>query len=82
MRVTEVLDQLAAGTITLEQAEADFRSRAWPTPAPPATFAQAAMGDAGPAPDPDSWAAVNADSRLSAQAYQRLAAAARRTRPQ
>lgn len=76
MTVTEVLDRLAAGTITLEQAEADFRRRTWPKP-PSQTYGQAAIGDLGPAAGPDSWDAVNADSRLTAEAYQRLAAARR-----
>lgn len=75
MTVAEVLDRLAAGTMTLMEAEADFRRRAWPRQQPRASLAQAYQGDIGAAPDPDSWDAVNADSRLTTEAYQRLAAA-------
>jgi hypothetical protein len=73
--VAEVLDDLVAGKLTLDQAVEDFRTRKWPPLASRATLEQALLGDEGSAPEPDSWEAVNADSRLTPDVYQQLAAA-------
>lgn len=72
--VTELLDALADGRMTVEAVAADFAGRAWPKRRP-ATEAQV-YGVADDAePDPDSWDAVNADSRLTAAQYATLSKA-------
>jgi predicted ABC-type ATPase len=72
--VSEVLDDLDAGTISIGDAAADFAGRVWPRPQP-VTDAEAWGVDDDPAPLPDSWDIVNADSRLTAAQYRTLAAA-------
>lgn len=69
--VTEMLDRLASGRATLDEVAADFATRTWPKRAP-ITDAQAhGVHDIDP-PDPNSWAAVSTDSRLTPQEYETL----------
>lgn len=72
--VRDVLDGLASGRITLDQAADNFRKRSWPK-LPKTTDAQAwGVQDDTPAPA-DSWDVVNSDSRLTPEQYQALAKA-------
>jgi hypothetical protein len=72
--VGQILDDLAAGRVSVDEAAADFAARTWPR-LPATTDAQAWGVVDDPAPAPDSWTIVNADSRLSPTDYQTLAAA-------
>lgn len=72
--VRDVLDQLAAGQITLAVAAEDFRTRKWPK-LPKTSDAQAwGVVDDTPAGG-DSWDVVNSDSRLTSDQYKVLAGA-------
>lgn len=72
--VQQVLDALAEGRMTLDDAAADFRSRRWPA-IPKTTDAQAwGAQDDSPA-HPDSFDTVTSDSRLSSTQYAQLAQA-------
>lgn len=77
--VAELLDRLASGAATLDQVAADFAVRSWPAHKP-ATDEQAWGLADDEAPDPNSWDAVNADSRLTPEQYQVLARAKSRAR--
>lgn len=72
--VTALLDQLAAGELTVDEVAADFRTRTWPA-VDRATWDEAQLGVEADAPGPDSWDAVNADFRVTPETYTRLAAA-------
>lgn len=73
--VQDMLDGLVSGRLTVDVVAADFAHRTWPKPAP--VSAAQAWGEADDdAPDPDSWAAVNACSGLTSEQYATLAAAA------
>lgn len=73
--VTELLDDLAEGRASLDETAQLFRTRKWPKPAGDPSHAQA-WGEADDdSPSPDSWAAVDADSRLTADQYEVLAEA-------
>jgi hypothetical protein len=72
--VGQVLDGLAAGRIGVGDAAADFAGRTWSRPAE-TSDAQAWGAADDPPAAPDSWTIVNADSRLSTDDYQTLAAA-------
>lgn len=74
--VAEVLDQLAAGRLTVDEVVDDFRSRHWPATRRP-TLDEAHLGAEPPVTDRDSWDTVNADSRLTSDVYARLADAYR-----
>lgn len=80
--VSDLLDKLADGKMTVDQVAKDFASRKWPAHKR-ATDAQAhGVEDEDPV-DPNSWDAVNADSRLSSDQYAKLSdayAKARATR--
>jgi hypothetical protein len=72
--VQDLLDRLAAGDLTVKDVAADFAARTWPAlPAPSEAAAWGVTDD--PPADPDSWATVNADPRLSPADYQTLAKA-------
>jgi len=66
--VKALLDRLAAGGMTAAQVAADFRGRSWPA-RPQASDAQAFGVADGDPPGDDSWALVEADSRLSPAQY-------------
>jgi hypothetical protein len=71
--VRELLDRLHAGDTGIEDVARAFRERAWPQqPAAPTKAELWGVADA-PGPTPDSWAAVEADSRLTGEQYQLLA---------
>jgi hypothetical protein len=72
--VGEMLDRLDAGELTLDEVAADFRGRRW-QPEPAATDAQVWGVADDDEPSGDSWAVVNADSRLTPEQYQTLASA-------
>jgi hypothetical protein len=72
--VTQLLDALATHRLSLDDVAAEFRRRTWPARVR-ATDAQAFGVEDEDAPDPDSWAAVEADSRLTAEQYVILAVA-------
>lgn len=77
--VTDLLDQMAAGQLTVKQVADEFRNRKWRAPKT-ATDAQAwGAADEDP-PDPDSWDAVNADSRLTPDQYTLLSQAYKQAR--
>lgn len=78
--VADILNRLAAGDLTLDQAAADFRARTWPKPTRRATVDEAQRGDDPRPYDAGSWDAVSADSRLTADQYARLADAYRDAR--
>ncbi|MBM0201897.1 hypothetical protein JNW90_01340 [Micromonospora sp. STR1s_5] len=69
--VRELLDLLAASEVTVDEVAEDFRSREWPK-APTASDAEVWGVADSPVPGVDSWATVNADSRLSPDDYQLL----------
>lgn len=73
--VQDLLDDLVAGRRTLDAVAQEFADRDWPKPKR-ASDAQAWGVEDDDAPDPDSWAAVNACSALTAEQYATLAAAA------
>lgn len=73
--VQDLLDDLLAGRLSLDDVAQEFAKRDWPSPSQ-VTDAQAWGVTDDDAPDPDSWAAVNACSRLSPEQYATLAAAA------
>jgi len=73
--VQAVLDKLADGRMSLDEVVADFAAREWPALARRATVDEAWAGADPEPPDPNSWDAVNADPRLTADSYQQLAAA-------
>lgn len=75
LTVQQVLDRLADKSMTLQAAVDDFRSREWSKPKR-ASLAQAYGVEDDDAPDPNTWDAVNADSRLTPAQYQALADAA------
>ncbi|MEV4511369.1 hypothetical protein AB0K00_20630 [Dactylosporangium sp. NPDC049525] len=64
----ELLDDLAAGRLTLAQVAADFRTRTWP-PRRQATEAQMWGVHDADLPEDDSWQLVETDSRLTAAQY-------------
>lgn len=70
--VQEMLDDLVDGKATLEDVAADFAKRSWPKPptAPPTERWGVTDDDA---PDPNSWAAVDACSLLTTTQYRALA---------
>lgn len=72
--VRQMLERYHAGQVTLDELARDFTSRQWPVQ-PQATAAQAWGVHDGEHPGDDSWAAVDADSRLTPDEYQRLAQA-------
>lgn len=72
--VTQLLDLLAADQMTVTQVAEEFRNRKWREPKR-ATDAQAWGAADDDAPDPDSWDAVNADSRLTPDEYVQLSQA-------
>jgi hypothetical protein len=66
--VRELLDQLAEGKVSLADVAADFALREWP-PMRKASEAQVwGVADDDPV-DPNSWEAVNIDSRLTPEQY-------------
>lgn len=69
--VTDLLDKLAAGKMTVDEVAKNFATRDWPD-RKPATDGQAWGHDDVDEPDPDSWDAVNADSRLTSDQYAQL----------
>jgi hypothetical protein len=72
--VRQVLDDLHAGIITLDQAAEDFRVRPAPGKRQPTT-AQF-WGVADDVPDRDGWGALDSDIRLTTAQYQILIKAA------
>ena len=74
MSVKAVLDALIDGRLSIQAACDNFRNRAWPTLPRQSDAAAYGVEDDEPAPA-DSWADVNADSRLSTQQYTALARA-------
>jgi hypothetical protein len=77
--VQEQLDRLVAGDLSLEQVAADFAARTWPQ-RKQATEAQAWGVTDDDAPDPNSWAAVDACWALTPAQYATLAAAMAKAR--
>lgn len=74
MLVSEMLDALADGDITLDDAVEWVGSRRWPS-RKPASDAVAWGAEDDDAPDDNSWATVEVDPRLSADDYEALAEA-------
>lgn len=73
------LDDLAAGRVTLTEVAADFATRRWPERHETTDEQRWGAVDDFPA-DPNSWDAVNADSRLTAVQYQVLVEARNKAR--
>jgi hypothetical protein len=78
--VREILDGLADGTVTIEQAEQDFATREWPVPAKAPLVNGLPDVTADPEPDPpDSFADVcyaHSTGQIDDDTYARLARAA------
>lgn len=76
--VRETIDHLVAGQVDLPEVISRFRRRSWPAPRSDASDPASAwgVGDA-IAADPNSWEAVESDSRLTVAQYATLAAAYR-----
>ena len=70
--VRELLDRLHVGDATVEETARAFRERRWPVPPEPTAAQMWGVVDF-PGPDPDSWDAVEADTRLTGPQYQLLA---------
>ena len=71
--VRQLMDDLAARRKTVEQLATDFRTRKWPAPKPRPTDAQAyGVEDDARDDDPNSWSAVQNDSRVSIEHYKTL----------
>jgi hypothetical protein len=74
LTVKQLLSQLVAGDITLEEVEADFRERDWPS------AGKLPDSEADPMPDPEGSFAEVADAfmadEIDAETYGRLANAA------
>lgn len=74
MTVQAVLDALASGEITVEQAADIFRRRKW-KPKKDATPAEMWGVKDDDAPDDNSWSTVETDPRITADQYAILAQA-------
>lgn len=72
--VKELLDDLAAGRKTAAEVAADFRTRSWPAPQRAGDAVAYGVADDDP-PGDDSWALVEADSRLNPSRFAVLHAA-------
>jgi hypothetical protein len=73
LTVVQLLDELAAGRVTTETVAADFSARTWPAE----DGVAGTLDESGPSVVPavagaDTWAAVDADSRLSPEQYATL----------
>ncbi len=73
--VQDLLNQLHAGEIAFADVVAAFATRTWPAQTPATDSEAWGVTDVN-APDPNSWAVVDADSRLTVDQYQALAYAA------
>ena len=73
--VRELLTAYEAGELTLPQLASIFRSRNWPSPAPPATDAQRWGVEDSDVPGDDDWQLVDHWSSLTPDEYQTLAQA-------
>lgn len=74
-----MLDRLASGRATLAEVAADFAARTWPAKTP-LTEAQLYGVHDLPPRDPNSFAVVHADHRVTPEQYEVLLKAATKTR--